>query len=106
MLTTEQIAKLERCRNYATRYEITARHPDGRAFLVCYTPRVSRPGLLKAIQHVGRHILEKLTVGENDVMTWHTKPHVHCRTSGWEIGFTGRTQRDAIMSGEMPFIAA
>jgi hypothetical protein len=106
MLTTEQIAKLERCRNYATRYEITARHPDGRTFLVCYTPRVSRTGLQLAMQNVGDRLVAALPVGENDEMTWHTQPRAHCKTSGWEIGFTGRTQRDAIMSGEMPFIAA
>lgn len=78
-----------------TRYEIAAKHPDGRAFLVAYTPRVSRPGLLAAMRQRGEAIVAKLAIGESDIMTWHTKPRVHCECSGWIIGFTGRTQLEA-----------
>lgn len=88
-----------------TRYEITATHPDGRAFLVGYTPRLSRPGLLAAMQNVGNAIVEKLAIGDDDALTFGTKPRPHAKTTGWMIGFTGRTQRDAKQSGELPFIA-
>ena len=49
-----------------TRYEITARHPDGRTYLVGYTPRKSRRGLLSAMQNVGGPMIEKLDIGEHD----------------------------------------
>lgn len=88
-----------------TRYEILAEHPDGRKYLIGYTPRLSRVGLLNAMRARGDDLVAKLPIGENDVMRFETKPRVHCTTSGWRIGFTGRTQRDARSMGEVQFIA-
>ena len=89
-----------------TRYEITARHPDGRTYLVGYTPRKSRPGLLVAMRKFGAEIIDKLAVAEDDEITWATAPTPRAFTGDWIIAFTGRTQRDARMEGEHPFIAA
>ena len=89
-----------------TRHEITARHPDGRTYLVGYTPRKSRRGLLSAMQNVGGPMIEKLDIGEDDEITWATQPTPRAFTGDWTIAFTGRTQRDARMESEHPFIAA
>lgn len=89
-----------------TRYEIAAKHPDGRAFLVAYTPRVSRPGLRDAMVQRGAAIIEKCGIGETEELVWITKPRIHCGIGDWYIGFTGRTQLEAKSSGSLPYIAA
>lgn len=88
-----------------TRYEIAARHPDGRHYLIGYTVRRSRSGLLAAMRRVGPQTVAKLAIGESDLISWHTKPVIHADVAGWWIGFTGRTQRDARFS-ELQFVAA
>jgi hypothetical protein len=88
-----------------TRYEITATHSDGRAFLVAYTPRLTRPGLLHAIQVRSEAIVAKLGAAVGDRFDVHLKPRIHATLAGWTIGFTGRTQHEAKMAGELPFIA-
>ena|ERR1044072_9784657 len=103
-MTYEQETRLIGIKNYHTRYEIVAERDSDR-LLIGYTPRKSRHGLLAAMQHVGQAIIERLNVGENDEITWQTKPYIHAITSGWRIGFSGRTERDAILSGELPFVA-
>lgn len=89
-----------------TRYEITARHPDGRTFLIGYTPRVSRPGLRAAMQKHGSTIVLRLPVLPDDQMTFATLPRIHAKCSGWTIGFTGRTEVQSRQEGEHEFIAA
>lgn len=88
-----------------TRYEITATHPDGRAFLVAYTPRLSRPGLLKAIEVRTADVIAKLGVAAGDKLDVHLRPRIHATVDQWRIGFTGRTQHEAKIAGELPFIA-
>lgn len=99
------LEKLSALQNYRTRYEIVAECGNKR-LLIGYSPRVSRCGLLAAMQNVGPAIIQHLAIGDGDTISWHTKPRIHCLTSGWLIGFTGRTQRDAILAGELPFIGA
>lgn len=88
-----------------TRYEITAVHPDGRKWLVGYTPRKSRPGLLAAMRNVAAPLMNKLPIGDADKIEWGTKPLPWASVSGFKIAFTGRTQLDAQREGELPFIA-
>lgn len=88
-----------------TRHEITAVHADGRAFLVAYTPRLSRPGLFNVIQIRTPDIIAKLGVAAGDSFDMHLRPRIHATIGGWTIGFTGRTQHEAKMAGELPFIA-
>jgi hypothetical protein len=89
-----------------TRYEIVATHTDGRQWLIGYSPRVSRIGLLRAMQRVGPQMIERLGITDDGVVTWGTRPWAHCFMDGWRIGFTERTQRDCHMSGALPFVAA
>lgn len=87
-----------------SKYEVAARHPDGRQFLVGYTPRKSRPGLLATMRGVGQQLIDKLPIGETDEMTFATKPTIHANVSGWWIGFTGRAKKIAKQDGEHPWI--
>lgn len=92
--------------NYRTRYEIAARHPDGRAYLVSYSPRISRHGLLKALQHRGATLIAKLDIGETDQIKFGVaNKRAFAETAGWWIGFTGRTQLEARQS-PLTFIEA
>ena len=98
-----QISTLE-----PTRYEITASHPGGSCFLVAYTPRLSRHGLLAAMRGRGDAIVARClsATPDDDTITWSTKPRPNATMNGWTIGFTGRTQRDCRTNGEHPDIAA
>ena len=89
-----------------TKYEITAKHPVFGEYLIGYTPRISRPGLLAAMRAHGEDMLLVLDISERDEMTWHMAPRIHARTGQWVIGFTGRTQRTvASLLDERPFVA-
>ena len=85
-----------------TAYEITA-VKDGTTFLIAYAQRLSRAGLLKAMQKRGPAIIAKLGIGENDRITFACQPRVHAIMDGWTIGFTGRTMLEAKHS-EHPYI--
>ena len=78
-----------------TAYEITATKPGQPVYLVAYAQRLSRAGLLKAMQNHGPAIIAKLGIGANDQITFHCQPRVHCVMDGWTIGFTGRTMLEA-----------
>lgn len=94
--------RLARLKNYRTRYELIATNADGRKVLVRYTSRVGRRGLYDALTqdaeqicqffgtdsiHFGKRAADGATMGE------------------WTIKFSGRTQREAILCGELPFYA-
>lgn len=81
-----------------TRYEITA-HRDGTTYLVGYVGRKSRSGLVAAMQHVGQKMIHRLGITDAPYRFAY-KPHIHYVMDGWTIGFTGRTHRDAVFSGE------
>ena len=83
-----------------TRYEITARHADGRELLVVYTSQKSRHGLLKAVQGNASVLFS------DDALFGPitAKPLPNVRSGEWTIAFSGRTQRQALNEGERPFV--
>jgi hypothetical protein len=89
-----------------TRYEIAIRDNGRATYLVGYTPRLSRRGLLDAMRKVGPAIVDRLGITDSDVLTLPTQPRPFCQVGGWRIGFTGRTQRDAKNERPLPWIAA
>ena len=94
-------------RAVTTRYEITARHPDGRAYLISYSPRLSRGGLLDAMRAQASAIIARLPVSDADELRLVTRPRPFATTGAWWIGFTGRTQIEAqALRDELPWIAA
>ena len=94
--------------HYSTKYEITARHPDGTTYLVAYTPRLTRRGLLVAMCGAGPEIVEKTSMGKDDEFIFAKSPRWHATMNAWTIGFTGRTLHDIEHGGETAhqFIAA
>lgn len=91
-----------------TRYEILAFRANGESFLIGYSAgSPSRHRLLAAMQKHGQTIITKLGIGENEQITFGTKPRPFAETAGWKIAYTGRTQREVRTAGnEYPFIAA
>lgn len=91
-----------------TRYEIAAKHPDGRAVVVAYTPRKSRPGILAAMRRRGPELVAALAVSDDHELTW-TKGLDGWGANlgnGWRVAFTGRTQLDAVRDPLPPLCTA
>ncbi len=90
-----------------TRYEIVAKHDDGRTLLVSYAGgSPSRMRLLRAMQAHGDKLIAVLEIGEHDQITFGTKPRPHAKVNGWSVAYSGRTQRDCRIQGEHLFFAA
>jgi hypothetical protein len=103
-MTPELSAKLARIQNYRTRYEVTAKHPDGREILIGYTSRKGRQGLCELVSARTERATAIVYLCKAD--TYHTaKRAADGMTCGqWTIRFTGRTQRDAYMEGEREYV--
>lgn len=100
-MTPELLAKLARLKNHHTRYEITATK-DGRAVLVGYTARTGRRGLLSMLQANGE-AWGRFVRNPKCNITFRRPASAGADCAGWHIRFSGRTQREAILSGEHDF---
>jgi len=100
-MTPELEAKLTRLQNRATRYEVTATHMSYPSILIGYTPLKSRSGLLVVLAPLADDILNLTGC---DQIRLERKCLVN--STGWTFRFSGRTQRDAYVNGERPFIKA
>lgn len=104
MLTAEQSTRLNRIKNRTTAYEISLRRPDGSIELLCYSCGKSGATLRQVVRKRWDY-LQSLAPGaifgwkRGDTMTLDTVSD----GTGFQIRFTGRTQRDAICDGELPF---
>lgn len=100
--TLEQ--RLARLKHYSTRYELIAEHPDGRRYLVIYTTRRSRAGLQDGL-------LARLEDGSLDrvigtrEMTYGRRAADGVTMGDWRVRFSGRTQRECYIQGELTFLA-
>lgn len=102
-LTLEQTQKLERIKLYRTRYELVLQHPDGRKYLICYVGgSKSRRTTLDTVREKGEHIAR--IVGDPDAEIFLPKKSADAATIGqWQVRW-GRTQRDAIIEGELTYV--
>jgi hypothetical protein len=109
--TGETVAeRLARLHNRATRYEVAATF-GGASYLLSYTGRVSRYGLTRAwIDATTPAQRERIVdaLGITDA-----SPASYSAASGWSFGDgalrirrTGRTERDAVIEGELPRLPA
>lgn len=101
-LTGEQIQKLTRIQRYATRYELAMIKGNER-ILIRYTAKKTRRSILKECYEFGEKIVA--ITGVDEIKFADTKT-VGATSGEWEFKFTGRTQREAIIGGELPFIGA
>ena len=105
-LTAEQTRRLQAIQGYSTKYEIALTLPDGRKMLFRYG-RKSRSRIAAAV--CDRRVDFAVALGVPLSLLWlDTQPTDHpgavMLNDGATVGPTGRTQRDAIMAGELPRI--
>ena len=101
-MTDKQRKQLERIHNRRTMYECAGRLPDGRLVLLMYC-RKSFTGMRDAL-------LDRW----DEYIKAHWPKGIMVDSKAWRIGadaieaggaaLTGRTQRDAILEGELPFV--
>lgn len=96
--------RLERIARHRTKYEVVATSPDGRRVLLGYTPRKGRQGLCDLISS-RRERAEAIVrlCGSEEYRT--AKAARDGATCGeWKINFSGRTQRECYLGGELPYV--
>ncbi len=101
-MTENQTVKLKAIKNRATRYELVLSSEGSHQKLrLCYTGRKNRSGLMAAIRANGPELV-KLT-GASD---FQLSKGPAATLGSWRLAFSGRTQREAIIAGELPWFAA
>ncbi len=104
-LTQEQTNKLTRIQRYATRYELAAVHTEnGKRVLIGYTQK-TRPGLFKMVEKNAVDAVRLLADGV-DLIHFEKRAADGAKMGKWSIQFTGRTQRESIIAGELPFFVS
>lgn len=96
MTTTE---KLERLHNRGTSYELACTMADGRKCLAGYT-RQSKMGILSMLRKNGEEWAKRIP--ENAMIDF-DKGGKSAKIGPFDVRFSGRTQRDAIIEGELQF---
>lgn len=98
-MTTKQMKQLERIKNRRTLYEVVLRMPDGREFLAFYCQKSSRRLFVAAESRYDELVTK----------TGFTKFSIEKYLESYSaesmplLKFSGRTQRSAILEGELPF---
>jgi hypothetical protein len=92
-------AKLARLHNRATAHEVVAERGQQR-LCVAYTQRSGRVGLLNACRSIGSLLVA--LPGAAEELTNLTARSAKC--GEWEIRYSGRTQREAYILGELPIV--
>ena len=90
--------KLEAIRNRKTRYEVVAKHPDGRSIVIGYTHRHSREGIYAVASRNGEETILKLDLQRDAKMF--PASNLSVQIGPWNLAFTGRTLRDCILADE------
>jgi hypothetical protein len=97
--TTERLDSL---RNRATLYELAMIRGEER-ILIAYSQRKGRRDIFKAV--AADHRVRQVTARTGtDQIDFAKRTADGATMGGWAIRFTGRTQRDAIIEGELPYI--
>lgn len=102
-METTTARKLIARRNHQTLYEVALVAPDGRRFLVCYAQRSGRMLRQGVTKRATRLVT---TIGDETTEIVRVTKDAMTLSGGWAVRFTGRTEREAIISGELPAIAA
>lgn len=97
-LDTTQTFALAAIQGRTTLYEIALIAPDGRSFLVCYSPRSGR--MLRASVSKRAHRIVAVMGNPEAMVIGDTKESMSL-TGGWVAKFTGRTEREAIIEGPL-----
>jgi hypothetical protein len=93
----EGAAKLDAIKNRATRYELVLTNLDsGEKRRLCYTSKKNRTGLFAAIRSNGTELVA--FSGSED---FKLEGKASASIGRWSVAFSGRTQREAIIAGEL-----
>ena len=101
-MTDALASKLQRIQGRETLYELTAEGPDGSRLLVAYCSPRSRSSLLRALR---ARALDVVRVTGAEEFTPAKRAADGVTVGAFTVRFSGRTQRDAYLAGEHPFIA-
>lgn len=102
MTTTRE--KLARLHNRATLHEVIASNGD-RRILVCYLETLSKRGLFEAIRRRGERIVASLGLPDDATLTLGGSAKCpRAQIGEWSIRRSGRTQREAIIEGELDYL--
>lgn len=100
MMTTQE--KLQRIQNRTTQYELIAIKGETR-ILIGYCAK-TRPGLLGMCRKNGQAVVDLCCPTGAENLMFGKKAAAGATIGEWVVRFTGRTQRDAILEGELPFV--
>lgn len=98
-LSDEQKRRLEVLRNRHTLYEAVITRADGTKALLAYCGRKSQAGLIQALCQRRADVERFLAPDGSDVVLQRGIGSVINASNGGRIDFSGRTKRDAIISG-------
>ena len=97
-------ARLDRIKNRPTKYELVATN-GVRRVLVCYAHRTGRRGLWDAICSSESRCKAVIALTGEENISFAKRAADGAVMGGWTIRFSGRTQRDAIMTNsELPYV--
>ena len=102
-LTPTQLQRLARLHNRQTLYEVAAIKGD-RKVLIAYAGRRSLAGLVACFRSRTEKIVRGLDIPEYELPCYIGKASDGILFFGWQICFTGRTERECIMSAELPYV--
>ncbi len=91
--------RLERLKYYSTIYELAA-EKNGERVLIAYAPK-GRSSLLRACRNRSAAVVA--LTGSTSI-DFAKRAQDGANANGWTLRFTGRTQREAIIEGELPYI--
>lgn len=99
-----QITKqLERLRNHATLYELVMTRGNER-ILIAYSSGKGRTDIWRSVTS-DKRVKAIIAKAGTENLTFGKKVVDGAMMGEWKINFTGRTQREAISEGELPYIA-
>lgn len=101
-MTPDRAKRLAQLVNERTAYEIAINATDGRRFRICYSERRTVQCLLANMRAKGAVLATLIDDEDGDLRR--AGPAYVAPT--WRIGYTGRTQRQAIQEGELPPLSA
>ena len=98
------IEKLERIKNRTTKYELVAVNKTTGQKLLVGDTRKGRAGLFAMVQKNAADAVRIFGNGVDNI-EFGTKVSDGATMGDWVIKFSGRTQREAIIAGELNFFA-
>ena len=101
MLTETQIKKLARLYNRRTMYELAAIHTDGRRVLIAYSDGKGRRDVWNCCHNRATAVV---ALTGSEIFDFGKRAADGAVIGEWSIRFTGRTEREAIMEGELAYV--